>query len=76
MQCMWFETEAGLAFERLENHARALKMLTWVDKHFETIKHDQFDFYQYCWRHMTLEAYTQVCGRGWWTPPQLAPSTH
>jgi peptide alpha-N-acetyltransferase len=57
MQCMWWETECGNTFIRQGRWAEALKKLTAVEKHFEDIHEDQFDFHSYCLRKMTLRSY-------------------
>lgn len=57
MQCMWFQTECALAFQRLERWGDALKKCHEVDRHYSEIIEDQFDFHTYCMRKMTLRAY-------------------
>lgn len=57
MQCMWFQTECALAFQRLEKWGDALKKCHEIDRHFAEIIEDQFDFHTYCMRKMTLRAY-------------------
>lgn len=57
MQCMWFQTECALAFQRLEKWGEALKKCHEVDRHFSEIIEDQFDFHAYCMRKMTLRSY-------------------
>lgn len=57
MQCMWFQTECALAFQRSEKWGEALKKCHEVDRHFSEIIEDQFDFHTYCMRKMTLRAY-------------------
>eukprot|EP00658_Telonema_sp_P-2_P001362 TRINITY_DN1050_c0_g1_i5.p1 TRINITY_DN1050_c0_g1~~TRINITY_DN1050_c0_g1_i5.p1 ORF type:complete len:790 (-),score=238.19 TRINITY_DN1050_c0_g1_i5:374-2743(-) len=57
MQCMWWEVETGNSFIRQRRYGEALKKLTAVEKHFEDIHEDQFDFHSYCLRKMTLRAY-------------------
>lgn len=57
MQCMWFQTECALAYQRLEKWGEALKKCHEVDRHFSEIIEDQFDFHTYCMRKMTLRAY-------------------
>jgi len=57
MQCMWWETETGNTFIRQGRWGEALKKLTAVEKHFEDIHEDQFDFHSYCLRKMTLRSY-------------------
>ncbi|KAG5890001.1 hypothetical protein JTB14_032624 [Gonioctena quinquepunctata] len=57
MQCMWFQTECALAFQRLGKYGEALKKCHEVDRHFSEIIEDQFDFHTYCMRKMTLRSY-------------------
>ncbi|KAL1129941.1 hypothetical protein AAG570_012885 [Ranatra chinensis] len=57
MQCMWFQTECALAYQRLGNWGEALKKCYEVDRHFSEIIEDQFDFHTYCLRKMTLRSY-------------------
>nr|CAD7258042.1 unnamed protein product [Timema shepardi] len=57
MQCMWFQTECALAFQRLEKWGDSLKKCHEVDRHFSEIIEDQFDFHTYCMRKMTLRSY-------------------
>ena len=57
---MWYQTEAGLAHLRMGKLGEALKKAHEVDKHFEEITEDQFDFHTYCMRKMTLCAYMRL----------------
>lgn len=57
MQCMWFQTECALAYQRLEKYGDSLKKCHEIDRHFTEIIEDQFDFHTYCMRKMTLRAY-------------------
>lgn len=57
MQCMWFQTECALAFQRSEKWGDSLKKCHEIDRHFSEIIEDQFDFHTYCMRKMTLRAY-------------------
>ncbi|XP_039295227.1 N-alpha-acetyltransferase 15, NatA auxiliary subunit [Nilaparvata lugens] len=57
MQCMWFQTECALAYQRQEKWGDALKKCHEVDRHFSEIIEDQFDFHTYCMRKMTLRSY-------------------
>ncbi|KAH0624447.1 hypothetical protein JD844_031877 [Phrynosoma platyrhinos] len=60
MQCMWFQTECALAFQRLGKYGDALKKCHEVERHFFEITDDQFDFHTYCMRKMTLRAYVDL----------------
>lgn len=57
MQCMWYQTESALAYQRLENYGESMKKCVEIDRHFSEITEDQFDFHTYCMRKMTLRAY-------------------
>ncbi|KAG7304786.1 hypothetical protein JYU34_010151 [Plutella xylostella] len=57
MQCMWFQTEAALSYQRLGQWGDALKKAHEIDRHFSEIMEDQFDFHSYCMRKMTLRSY-------------------
>ncbi|XP_054721181.1 N-alpha-acetyltransferase 15, NatA auxiliary subunit-like [Uloborus diversus] len=57
MQCMWFQTECALSYQRLGKWGDALKKCHEIDRHFSEIIEDQFDFHTYCMRKMTLRAY-------------------
>lgn len=57
MQCMWFQTECALAYQRSERFGDGLKKCHEIDRHFTEIIEDQFDFHTYCMRKMTLRAY-------------------
>ncbi|XP_013110195.1 N-alpha-acetyltransferase 15, NatA auxiliary subunit [Stomoxys calcitrans] len=57
MQCMWFQTECALAYQRMGRWGEALKKCHEVDRHYSEIIEDQFDFHTYCMRKMTMRAY-------------------
>ncbi|KAH8408887.1 hypothetical protein KR009_003359 [Drosophila setifemur] len=57
MQCMWFQTECALAYQRMGRLGESLKKCHEVERHFAEIVEDQFDFHTYCMRRMTLRAY-------------------
>jgi len=57
MQCMWFQTECALAYQRMGKWGEALKKCHEVERHFVEIIEDQFDFHTYCMRKMTLKSY-------------------
>ncbi|KAE9543854.1 hypothetical protein AGLY_001978, partial [Aphis glycines] len=60
MQCMWFQTECALAYQRLGKWGESLKKCHEVDRHFTEIIDDQFDFHTYCMRKMTLRSYVNL----------------
>lgn len=60
MQCMWFQTECALSYQRQGMYGESLKKCLEVDRHFTEIIEDQFDFHSYCMRKMTLRAYLNL----------------
>jgi len=60
MQCMWFQSECALAYQRLGQYGESLKKCSEIDRHFTEIIEDQFDFHTYCMRKMTLKAYVDL----------------
>ncbi len=60
MQCMWYENEFGLSHLRHSNYRLAAKNFNYIEKHFEQIFEDQFDFHQYSIRKFTLNAYFEM----------------
>jgi tetratricopeptide (TPR) repeat protein len=60
MQCMWFENECANAYKRLGKYGEALKKCHQVERHFQEIIEDQFDFHSYCMRKMTLRSYVEM----------------
>lgn len=60
MQCMWFQTECAMAYQRMGRYGEALKKCHEVERHFSEIIEDQFDFHTYCMRKMTMRAYVAL----------------
>merc|ERR1712203_774191 len=60
MQCMWFQSECALAYQRLGMYGESLKKCSEIDRHFTEIIEDQFDFHTYCMRKMTLRSYVEL----------------
>jgi N-alpha-acetyltransferase 15/16, NatA auxiliary subunit len=60
MQCMWFETECANSYRRLGQLGESLKKAHQVERHFQEIIEDQFDFHSYCMRKMTLDSYVDM----------------
>lgn len=60
MQCLWFLVEKGEALVRKGDLKGALDQFAIVEKIFNEILDDQFDFHAYCARKMTLTAYEQL----------------
>merc|ERR1711915_455529 len=59
-QCMWFQTECAQAYYRLGQFGDSLRKCHEVDRHFQEIIEDQFDFHTYCMRKMTLRSYVEL----------------
>jgi len=59
MQASWYELALGDCHARMGQLGKALKQYTNIDKHFEVITEDQFDFHAYCLRKSTLRAYVR-----------------
>nr|XP_024371729.1 N-terminal acetyltransferase A complex auxiliary subunit NAA15-like isoform X2 [Physcomitrium patens] len=60
MQCMWYELASGDSHFRQGNMGKALKKYLLVEKHYNDMIEDQFDFHTYCLRKMTLRAYIRM----------------
>ncbi|KAJ3670740.1 hypothetical protein LUZ60_008166 [Juncus effusus] len=60
MQCMWYELDSGESYFRQGDLGRALKNFLAVEKHYNDMMEDQFDFHSYCLRKMTLRAYVSM----------------
>jgi hypothetical protein len=60
MQCMWYELASGDSYFRQGMMGKALKKYLAVEKHYNDMVEDQFDFHTYCLRKMTLRAYIRM----------------
>jgi N-alpha-acetyltransferase 15/16, NatA auxiliary subunit len=60
MQCMWYESESGFSYLRQNNLRLALKNFNFIEKHFETIYEDQFDFHLFGLRKFAINAYFEM----------------
>ncbi|KAI9484379.1 NMDA receptor-regulated protein 1-domain-containing protein [Zychaea mexicana] len=60
MQCQWFNIEEGYAYLRQKEYGKALKRFHTIEKIYDDIFDDQFDFHTYCARKMTLRAYVSL----------------
>lgn len=60
MQCMWYETECAASYLRKGNLRLALKNYNYIEKHFDQIYEDQFDFHLYSMRKFTLNSYFEM----------------
>ncbi len=62
LQCMWYEVECGFSYARKGMLRQALKNFNYIDRHFDQIYEDQFDFHQYSIRKYTLQSYFEMLG--------------
>jgi len=60
MQCMWYEIECGQSHLRQGQLRLALKNFNYIEKHFEQIYEDQFDFHLYAISKYTLNSYFEM----------------
>mmetsp|Transcript_1751 Transcript_1751/g.3171 ORF Transcript_1751/g.3171 Transcript_1751/m.3171 type:complete len:765 (+) Transcript_1751:704-2998(+) len=60
MQVTWYELELAACYGRKKMFGKCLRSYVSVEKHFEDIHEDQFDFHAYCIRKVTLRAYVDV----------------
>eukprot|EP00823_Brevimastigomonas_motovehiculus_P006153 TRINITY_DN4952_c0_g1_i1.p1 TRINITY_DN4952_c0_g1~~TRINITY_DN4952_c0_g1_i1.p1 ORF type:complete len:923 (+),score=218.40 TRINITY_DN4952_c0_g1_i1:51-2819(+) len=60
MQAAWYAIVSGKAHARVGQYGMALKHLTAVEKFYDAMVEDQFDFHTYCLRKMTLRAYVSM----------------
>jgi len=60
MQCIWYEFEKAMAYERKGDYGHALKLLHQINTHFNDIYDDQFDFHIYCLRKSSFRAYIDL----------------
>lgn len=60
MQCMWFGIECAAAHQRKGEIGEALRKCHQIERNFNEIIEDQFDFHTYCMRKVTLCAYIKL----------------
>lgn len=60
MQCMWFGIECANAHKRKGEIGEALRKCQQIERNFNEIVEDQFDFHTYCMRKVTLCAYIKL----------------
>ncbi|KAL0472616.1 NMDA receptor-regulated protein 1 domain-containing protein [Neurospora intermedia] len=60
MQCMWFLTEDGEAWQRRGNTGLALKRFTTIHNIFDIWQEDQFDFHSFSLRKGQIRAYVDM----------------
>jgi len=60
MQCMWFGIECAAAHQRKGEIGEALRKCHQIERNFNEIVEDQFDFHTYCMRKVTLCAYIKL----------------
>lgn len=59
-QCMWYETECGLAYLNHKNILRSHRLFKFILSHFSSLIEDQFDFYNYCLRRFMINDFVQT----------------
>lgn len=57
---MWYECEVARSFLRKKDFGSGLRQIKFIEKHFNDIYEDQFDFHTYCLRRYTLRAYINM----------------
>lgn len=60
MQCMWFLTEDGEAYQRRGNYGMALKRYHTIANIFDIWQEDQFDFHSFSLRKGQIRAYISM----------------
>jgi len=60
MQGMWYEDATGNSYLRQDNLRLALKNFNHIERHFDQIVEDQYDFHMYSMRKWTLSAYINM----------------
>lgn len=60
LQYMWYEYELANAHLRLKEFGPGLRQLKFIEKHFQDLQEDQFDFHTYCLRKYELRAYVNM----------------
>lgn len=60
MQASWYELAAAQCHFDLKDYGKALKFWKSVQRHFDDIHEDQFDFHAYCLRKVTLRSYLSM----------------
>lgn len=59
LQNQWYIIEAGKSFLKLKNFPAGLRHLNFVQKQFQDIEANQYDFHSYCIRKWTLKEYIE-----------------
>jgi len=60
MQCMWYELEMGQQYEREEKLAKSFNMYRYIERHFDTIYDDQFDYHYYALKKGNINSYIEM----------------
>ena len=60
IQCMWYELEHADAHLKRDELPEAFRLYWYVEKHFETISEDQYDFHFYSMRKNMVRAYMNL----------------
>lgn len=59
LQNQWYIIEAGKSYIKLRNFPAGLRHLHFIEKQFQDIEANQFDFHTYCIRKWTLKEYLE-----------------
>jgi len=59
LQNQWYIIEAGKSYLKQKNFPAGLRHLNFVEKQFQDIEANQYDFHSYCVRRWTLREYVE-----------------
>ena len=59
LQNQWYIIEAGKAFLKMKDYAAGLRHLNFIEKQFQDMEANQYDFHTYCIRKWTLREYVE-----------------
>lgn len=59
LQTQWYIIEAGKAFLQMKDYNAGLRHLNFIEKQFQDMEANQYDFHTYCVRKWTLKEYIE-----------------